>query len=120
MRGLDRALCVLLMLGGVGHTLGSFKAYEAEPMMLLWSLCASLFVFFFAAVNLVRAGRPGDKTLAGICLVGGVCWIAASLRFGMLIGNVWDFRPLIFAVITVGCACGRWRGGRVQRVYGYE
>jgi len=105
MRGLDRVLSVLLILGGVGHTLGSLKAFGSEPMTLLWSLCASLFVFFCGALKLVRAGPPGDKPLAWICLVGGVCWIGASLQFGVLIGNVLDFRPLIFALITLGL-CG--------------
>ena len=105
MRVVDRVLSLLLILGGVGHTLGSFKAYGAEPMMLLWSLCAGLFIFFYGAVNLVRAGRPEDKALAWVCLLGGVGWIAASLRFGVLIGNVTDARPMIFVVITLGL-CG--------------
>jgi hypothetical protein len=102
---LDRALGCLLLLGGVGHTLGSFQAYGKDPMMLLWSLCASIFVFLLGGLNLLRAGRPGDRALAWLCLVAGICWIVASLRFGSLIGNVFDFRPLIFVVITLGL-CG--------------
>ena len=102
---LDRALGCLLLLGGVGHTLGSFHGYGKDPMMLLWSLCASLFVFFLGGLNLLRAGRPGDRALAWFCLIAGICWIVASARFGMLIGNLFDFRPLIFIVITLGL-CG--------------
>jgi len=105
MKIVDRVLSGLLLLGGVGHTLGSFQAYKNEPMTLLWSLCASLFVFFFGGINLVRAGRSGDRTLAWLCLGAGLAWIAASLRFGVLIGNVLDPRPLIFALLTLGlCA----------------
>jgi hypothetical protein len=105
MKAFDRALSVLLVLGGIGHTLGSLKAYGADPMTLLWSLCASLFVFFFAAVNLLRAGRSGDKPLVWTCLCAGIAWIVSCVRFGQLIGNVWDFRPLIFNVLTLGlCA----------------
>jgi hypothetical protein len=102
---LDRVLSCLLILGGVGHTLGSLQAYKSDQMTLLWSLCASLFVFLFGALSLVRAGRPQDATLAWLCLVAGLGWIAGSLRFGALIGNVFDFRSLVFVVVTLGlCA----------------
>jgi hypothetical protein len=102
---LDRILSCLLILGGIGHTLGSLQGYKNDQMTLLWSLCASLFVFLFAALSLVRAGRPNDTALAWLCLVAGLCWIAASLRFGVLIGNLFDPRPLIFGVLTLGlCA----------------
>jgi hypothetical protein len=102
---LDRILSCLLILGGIGHTLGSLHGYKNDQMTLLWSLCASLFVFLFAALSLIRAGRPNDTALAWLCLVAGLCWIAASLRFGVLIGNLFDPRPLIFGVLTLGlCA----------------
>ena len=105
MKILDRVLGSLLILGGIGHTLGSLRAYQADPMTLLWSLCASLFVFLFGALNLIRAGRPEDTTLAWLFLAAGLCWIAVSLRFGALIGNLFDVRPLIFIVLTLGlCA----------------
>ncbi len=105
MKILDRVLSSLLILGGIGHTIGSIKFYKSDPMTLLWALCASLFVFLFAAISLVRAGRPADTTLAWICLAAGLCWIVASVRFGALIGNFFDFRPMIFVVITLGlCA----------------
>jgi len=102
---LDRILSCLLILGGIGHMLGSLHGYKNDQMTLLWSLCASLFVFLFAALSLIRAGRPNDTPLAWLCLVAGLCWIAASLRFGVLIGNLFDPRPLIFGVLTLGlCA----------------
>jgi peptidoglycan/LPS O-acetylase OafA/YrhL len=113
----DRVLSCLLILGGIGHTLGSFQSYKSDQMTLLWSLCASLFVFLFAAVSLIRAGRPHDRALAWVCLVAGLCWIAASLRFGVLIGKLFDFRPLIFCVLTLGlCAfCVRTLIGKTLR-----
>jgi hypothetical protein len=101
----DRILSCLLILGGIGHTLGSFQFFKADPMTLLWSLCASLFIFLLAVVNLLRAGRPADHALAWICLVAGLCWIAVSVRFGMVIRNIFDVRVIIFAVITLAlCA----------------
>jgi hypothetical protein len=37
--------------------------------------------------------------------VAGFCWILVSLRFGVVIGNVFDVRPMIFIVLTLGlCA----------------
>ena len=105
LRVADRILGCLLILGGVGHTFGSLQGYKSDQMTLLWSLCASLFIFLLGAVNLVRAGRDRDVPLAWICLVAGLCHIVSSLRFGFLIGNMFDFRPLIFVVITLGL-CG--------------
>lgn len=105
MKAPDRILSVLLILGGVGHTFGSLQAYRSDQMTLLWSLSASLFIFLLGALNLVRAGRQKDVVLCWLCLVGGLCHIASSLRFGFLIGNFFDFRPVIFVIITLGlCA----------------
>ncbi len=105
MKILDRILSCLLILGGIGHTLGSLHFYKSDQMTLLWSLCASLFIFMFGALSFIRAGRPQDSALAWVCLLAGLCWIAASLRFGLLIGNLLDFRPLVFGVVTLGlCA----------------
>ena len=102
MKILDRSLSCLLILGGMGHTLGSLQFYKSDQMTLLWSLCASLFIFLFGALSFIRAGRPRDSALAWLCLVAGLCWIAASLRFAVLIGNLFDFRPLIFCVLSLG------------------
>jgi hypothetical protein len=58
-----------------------------------------------AALNLIRAARPADTALAWLCLMAGFCWILVCLRFGLLIGNVFDFRVMIFLVLTAGlCA----------------
>jgi hypothetical protein len=102
---LDRTLGCLLILGGIGHTLGSLQTYSSDQMTLLWSLSASLFIFLFAALSLLRAGRPQDTALAWLCLAAGLCFIVTNFRFGVLIGNLFDFRPMIFIVVTLGlCA----------------
>jgi hypothetical protein len=112
---LDRMLSCLLILGGIGHRVGSFHFYKGDQMTLLWSLCASLFVFLFAAISLVRAGRPADTTLAWLCLAAGLCWIAVSIRFGVLAGNLFDPRPVVFVLLTLGlCAmCVRTLAGKL-------
>jgi hypothetical protein len=105
LKALDLILSCLLILGGVGHTFGSFLGYKNDPMMLLWSLSASMFIFLLGALNLVRAGRHKDVALCWLCLIGGLGHVASSIRFGVLIGNVFDPRPVIFVIVTLGlCA----------------
>ncbi len=101
MKKIDRAFGWLLALGGVGHGIGSYKAYHEQPATLLWALAASFAVFLLAAVNIVRAGRTDDRTLAWISFAGCVVWIGFVAWFGVLIGDVLDFRPLVNLVITV-------------------
>lgn len=101
-KALDQALSVLLMLGAVGHTFGSFKTYGAQPIVLLWALSASVLCVLLGAINLLRANRPQDSALAWICVGGLLCWLATTVTFGRLIGNLLDLRIVIFAVISVG------------------
>ena len=105
MKATDRVLSCLLILGGVGHTFGSFGAYRSMPDTLLWSLCTSLFIFLLGAVNFLRAGRLGDRALSWLSLVFNFCWLAACIWFGRIIHNPFDLRVVIFDVITLGlCA----------------
>jgi hypothetical protein len=104
MRTLDRIFGCLMILGGIGHAVGSFGAYANEPMTLLWALSASFAVFLLAGLNLLRTSRPGDRALAWLSLAGCLGWTAFVLRFGALIGNYLDFRSLINLVLTLGLA----------------
>lgn len=106
MKALDRILSVLLIHGGVGHTFGSLQAYKSDQMTLLWSLSASLFIFFLLGVlNVVRAGRDKDVAITWLCLAGGLCHIVSCIRFGVLVGNIFDIHAVIFVIITLGlCA----------------
>ena len=99
-KALDRFFGCVLALGGVRHAVGSYNFYKDQPMSLLWALSGSLAVFLLAAINLLRAGRRGDQALAWISLCGCVAWIGFSACFGLLIGNVLDFRPVINVVVT--------------------
>ena len=101
MRTVDRVFGWLLILGGIGHTAGSLQGYRADPMMLLWALSASVLVWLLGAINLLRAGRSGDRALGWICLAGNLVWLLFDVRFGVLIGNVLDVRPLLFAVVVL-------------------
>ena len=105
MKEVDRTLSVLLILGGVGHSLGSYKAYHSDQMELLWALCASLFVFLLGTINLLRASRPSDGALAWICFGALIAWIPSAIRFGQLAGNLLDFRVVIFVALSLAL-CG--------------
>src|SRR5215469_15111409 len=101
MKALDRVFGCLLFVGGIGHSLGSYKAYSGDRMVLLWAWSASLAVFLLAAVNLLRAGRSDDRNLAWISFAACLVWIGFAIWFGRLIGNIWDPRPLGNAIITL-------------------
>lgn len=98
---LDRILSVLMILAGIWHAIGSIRYYQDE-MTLLWALCSSLFIILFGAASLLRAFRPGDKPLAWICLVSGVAWIWAALRFASITERFVDWHVLVVVIITIG------------------
>jgi hypothetical protein len=70
-------------------------------MNLLWALSASFATFLLAAINLLRTGRTGDRTLAWISFAGCVVQVAFAISFGLLIANIFDFRPLATAIIAL-------------------
>lgn len=98
----DRVLAILLALGGVGHTLGSFAAYSQKPETLLWSLCATVLAFLLAALNLLRTVRPNDRALAWITVAGMIFYLASVVAFGALIGNYFDPRVIGFSIVCSG------------------
>jgi len=103
MRMLDRILSGLLILGAIGHTLGVLKFYRGQPHPLFWSLCASILILLLAAVNLLRADRPGDRGLAWVAAGASLAYAGISVAFGgFLMGNYLDPRAVGFAAISLG------------------
>ena len=100
MRWIDRALSLLLILGGVGHTFGVLQFYK-DPHTLFWSLVASVLIALLAAVNLLRSWRR-DRALAWIAAGGSAAYFVVTLCFGRLIGDMTDFRVILFGAITLG------------------
>jgi hypothetical protein len=100
MATVDRIFSILIILAGAVHAAGSLKYYE-DPLTVLWALCATLFIFLFGAINLLRASRRGDKPLAWICLVSGLVWILAAVRFGYISDRMADMHVLVVIVVTV-------------------
>jgi Na+/H+-dicarboxylate symporter len=92
LKVVDRIFGGLLALAACGHTVGTFLWTQPMSGIFIWSLGSSLAAGLLAALNLVRAGRPNDKTLALITMVGTACWALVALGFGISIGNVLDPR----------------------------
>jgi hypothetical protein len=100
MRWLDRGLSLLLIVGGVAHTFGVLSFYK-DPHTLFWSLTASVLIALLAAVNLLRSWRR-DRVLAAIAAAASAAYFVDTLYFGRLIGDMTDFRVILFAVIAFG------------------
>jgi hypothetical protein len=101
MRWIDRGLAVLLVLSGIAHAYGVSNFFH-DPQTLFWSLLATLLIFLIAAVNLLRTWRPADRALAGVCAAAAAVYFLATLRFGQIIGDMTDFRVILFGVLTLG------------------
>ena len=95
---LDRIGISILALGAIGHTFGAVKSYAGEPVILVWSLCATALVALAAGLNFLRAARPGDRPVAWLASLATACWLAASVGFGLAIGKPFDPRVVLFAV----------------------
>jgi hypothetical protein len=105
MKIVDRIFAWILILGGLLHGVGSYIGYKHQPMTMLWSLCATLLTLLIAAINLLRVERPSDRPLAWISFAGSLSWAVAAFSAGLLIGNIFDPRPLmhwISALVLAG------------------
>ena len=118
-RIIDRIFGILLALASCGHTVGTILWTEPLSGIFIWSLGASLAGGLLVALNIVRAGRPNDKTLAVITGVGTACWALIAFGFGVSIHNVLDPRPLghvvISIVLVVVSGNTIWRESRADR-----
>jgi hypothetical protein len=110
MKTIDRLFGCLMFLGGIGHGIGSYQFYKLQPTNLLWALSASFATFQLAALNLLRTGRPGDRSLAWTCFAGCLVQVGFAVTFGRLIGNMLDFRPFVTAILALVLAAFSLRG----------
>ena len=104
MRIVDRIFAVILILGGIGHGLGSYLGYKHEPITMLWALSVTVLTILVAAINLLRSGRTNDRPLAWIAFAGSMACAVSAFTFGVLIGNVFDFRPLWHTIAALALA----------------
>jgi hypothetical protein len=101
LKVVDRIFGCLLALAACGHTVGTMLWTQPMSGIFIWSLGSSLAAGLIATLNIVRTGRPDDKTFAVITLVGTACWALVAFGFGVSIHNVLDPRPLGHVVISI-------------------
>jgi peptidoglycan/LPS O-acetylase OafA/YrhL len=104
MKVVDRIFAVILILGGIGHGFGSYLGYKHEPITMLWSLSVTVLTLLVAAINLLRSGRTNDRPLAWIAFAGSLACAVSAFTFGILIGNVFDPRPMVHTVAGLALA----------------
>jgi hypothetical protein len=97
----DRIFGWLMVLGSLGHSMGSIRAYGDRPELLLWAESGTLAGLLVAAMNLLRAGRPQDRTLAWVSFFASVAWFVLAFDFGRVVGNYFDIHAVIFMIITL-------------------
>jgi hypothetical protein len=100
LKNVDRTFGCLLILAALGHTAGTLKWIPFMSGMFVWSMGSSLAAGLLGALNIVRAGRSADTTLAAITVAGTAAWMVLALAFGQSIGNLLDPRPLGHAIIA--------------------
>ena len=101
MKIADRVFGYLLILGAVGHTIGTILWVPAMSQLFIWSLGSAVAAFVLGALNILRAGRPDDRPLAAITVVGTFAWMLVALAFGISIHRVLDPRPLSHIIISL-------------------
>ena len=106
---LDWLFCLFMVGAVAGHLFGTLTLIEHGTTLFVWSLAGVLAAALLVALNVMRIGRPNDRTLAWVCLVGCLCWVVIALMFGSSVGNVMDPRAQYHAFAALGLAILSWR-----------
>jgi hypothetical protein len=100
MKVADRLFGWLQILGACGHTAGTILLAPFMSGLFVWSLGASIGMFLTAALNLLRAARPGDRTVAFLAVAGSGGQFLLCLAFGGSIANFGDPRVVANCLIA--------------------
>ena len=73
-------------------------------MTMFWALNGTQLALLIAAVNLLRATRPGDRPLAWTAFVSSFAWAIGACIFAVLIGNLLDPRPIVQGLVALALA----------------
>lgn len=105
LRIVDRGSSVLLALFSAGHGIGgTLMSSPLTEQITLWSFSGSIAAWLIAAMNWLRAGRPGDKGLALWSMIGALAWIGLMVWL-MQIASMWaDPRPWLFIAVCAALA----------------
>ena len=97
---IDRIFGVFLLIGAAGHIMGTLLLLPAMSEIWVWSLGAAIAAALLGVLNIVRAGRANDKTIAVITTIGTAIWALLALTFGASIHNLLDPRALFHFVVS--------------------
>jgi hypothetical protein len=107
---LDRSLALLLALFSAGHGfLGTLATMPFLASPTVWSFSGSLAAWLIAALNWLRAGRPGDRPLAAWALIGSLAWIGLMVWLAVAAEMVGDVRIWLFVGTCSALAAFSWR-----------
>jgi hypothetical protein len=101
LQSIDRGFGVLLILASCGHTAGTLLWVPFMSGMFVWSLGAALAAGLLGVLNIVRAGRPKDRTVAIITAIGTGLWMLLAVAFGISIHSLFDPRALGHTIISL-------------------
>ncbi|MFL6722441.1 MAG: hypothetical protein ACJ8FT_11675 [Sphingomonas sp.] len=87
----------------MAHAFGVASFFH-DPQTLFWSETATILIFLIAAVNLLRTWRPGDRALAAVAAGASISYLIATFCLGRIIGDMADFRVILFGALTLGLA----------------
>ena len=100
MTRIHKAVSVLIILGGVGHSLATFAEFNALSTFALWFLGSGLMLVFLGLLNLALAFSSGEPGILGRLTL-----TANALGAAFMIPLYWTTRatqPLVFiALIAV-------------------
>ncbi len=105
MKPADRLFGVLLILSSCGHTIGTIVWVPFMSGLFVWSLGAGLTAALAGILNLIRAARPADATIAALATGATAGWLMICLAFGKSIANFADPRVVGNCVIAMALLC---------------
>lgn len=98
---IDRTAAVLLAIFAFGHAVpGTLMTSPLLHSDTMWSFSGSVAAWLIAALNWMRASRPGDRPLAAWALAGALTWIGL-MAWLMEAAQMWgDPRPWLFIAVS--------------------
>jgi len=102
---LDRVLALLLAVFSAGH--GFIGVLFTQPLLetsTVWGFSGSIAAWAIAALNWLRAGRPGDFAIAFWALAGALVWIVLMIWLAAAAQMWQDMRIWLFVSVSGGLA----------------
>lgn len=101
MKRFEFVLVGLLGLGAIGHLIGTLNGYPWGTEVFVWSLTAVCYVLLIVALQTLRISRQNDRPVAIAATIATAAWVPLALGFGAAIGDIFDFRALMHAGVSL-------------------